>query len=209
MGSSSEKKSKFLAYTESVGELIVLNFLTILCCIPIVTIGASMAAMHDVLIRKNRNEPYTVGSAFIAAFKNNFRHATGTWLVLAGIFLFLFWDYELLRQAGDRIPGYIEIIVLALMLICVAAMQWAFVLVARYRISVAETVSYAFTRIIAFPFRTLLMLAVTLVPAYLLIFYPITTPLVLLLGLTLVARVQSGFYDGALRIMEYVEGAQE
>jgi len=209
MGSASEKTNKFFAYTESIGELIILNFWTILCCVPIVTIGASMAAMHDVLIRKKRNEPYTITSSFFRAFKNNFRHATGTWLVFVGIFLFLLWDYELLNQAGDHIPGFVEIIVLALMFICVAAVQWSFILVARYRISISQTIGYAFTRMIAFPFRTLLMLVVTLVPPYLLVEYPSTTPIMLLLGLTLVARVQSGIYDRALHIMEDDEDAQE
>ena len=202
MGSVSEKTNQFFAFTESVGELIILNFWTILCCIPIVTIGASIAAMHDVLIRKKRNEPYTITGSFFRAFKNNFRHATGTWLVFAGIFLFLLWDYELLNQAADRIPGFVEIIVLALMFICVAAVQWAFVLVARYSISVRTTIGYAFTRIIAFPIRTLLLLAVTLIPLYLIVYYPITTPIMLFLGLALVARVQSGIYDRALHVME-------
>ena len=202
MGSVSEKTNQFFAFTESVGELIILNFWTILCCIPIVTIGASIAAMHDVLIRKKRNEPYTITGSFFRAFKNNFRHATGTWLVFAGIFLFLLWDYELLNQAADRIPGFVEIIVLALMFICVAALQWAFVLVARSSISVRTTIGYAFTRIIAFPIRTLLLLAVTLIPLYLIVYYPITTPIMLFLGLALVARVQSGIYDRALHVME-------
>ena len=202
MGSVSEKTNQFFAFTESVGELIILNFWTILCCIPIVTIGASIAAMHDVLIRKKRNEPYTITGSFFRAFKNNFRHATGTWLVFAGIFLFLLWDYELLNQAADRIPGFVEIIVLALMFISIAALQWAFVLVARYSISVRTTIGYAFTRIIAFPIRTLLLLAVTLIPLYLIVYYPITTPIMLFLGLALVARVQSGIYDRALHVME-------
>ena len=202
MGSVSEKTNQFFAFTESVGELIILNFWTILCCIPTVTIGASIAAMHDVLIRKKRNEPYTITGSFFRAFKNNFRHATGTWLVFAGIFLFLLWDYELLNQAADRIPGFVEIIVLALMFISIAALQWAFVLVARYSISVRTTIGYAFTRIIAFPIRTLLLLAVTLIPLYLIVYYPITTPIMLFLGLALVARVQSGIYDRALHVME-------
>lgn len=209
MGSASEKTNKFFAYTESIGELIILNLLTILCCIPIVTMGASMAAMHDVLIRKKRNEPYMIAKSFFRAFKNNFRHATVTWLIFVGIFLFLLWDYELLNQAADHIPGFIEIIVLALMLICVAAVQWSFILVARYSISIPQTIGYAFTRIIAFPLRTVLMLAVTLVPPYLLVYYPLTTPIVLLLGLALVARVQSGIYDRALHIMEDDSDAQE
>lgn len=202
MASILSKNSKFFVYTESVGEMIVLHLLTVLCCIPIVTIGASLAAMHDVLIRKKRNEPYSVASSFFSAFKNNFRQATGTWLVFIGIFLFLWWDYELWNQNAEYLPGFVEILILAVALICVAALQWAFVLVARYHMSIPKTVGYAFTRIIAFPFRTILMLAVTVVPLYLVFAYPITTPIILMLGLTLVGRVQSGIYDGALRIME-------
>ena len=209
MSSSPEKKSKFIAWTESVGELIILNFWTILCSIPIFTIGAAFSSMHDVLIRKCRNEEYSITGNFFLAFKNNFRHATGTWMIFFGILLFLYWDYELLNQAGNKIPEFITIVLIVVALVCFAALQWAFILVARYNISIGQTIGYAFTRIIAFPFRTIFMLIVTLVPAYLLIFYPITTPLVLLLGTTLVGRVQSGIYDGALRVMEYVEGQQE
>ena len=106
------------------------------------------------------------------------------------------------NQSAERMSRVIEIVILAVTFVCVAAFQWAFVLVARYNISIPKTIGYAFTRIIAFPIRTLLMLAVTIVPLYLLVYYPITTPIVLLLGPTLVARVQSGIYDRALRIME-------
>lgn len=202
MANLPSSRNKFFVYTESIGELIILNLWTVLCCVPIVTIGASITAMHDVLIRKNRNEPYTITGSFFRAFKNNFRHATGTYLIFAGIFLFLLWDYELWNQSAQNIPRFIEIIIMAAAFVCVAASQWAFVLVARYRISIPKTIGYAFTRIIAFPFRTLLMLVVTIVPLYLLVYYPIATPILLLLGPVLVARVQSGIYDRALRIME-------
>jgi len=202
MSSALGKYNKFFAYTESVGELIILHLLTLLCCVPIVTIGASLSAMHDVLIRKKRNEPYLIAGSFFKAFKNNFRQATGTWLIFIGIFLFLWWDYELWNHNAEYLPGFVEILILAVVLMCVAALQWAFVLVARYRMSIPKTVGYAFTRIIAFPLRTILMLAVAVVPLYLVFAYPITTPIFLMLGLTLVGRVQSGIYDRALRIME-------
>lgn len=202
MGNASSSRNKFFSYTESIGELIILNLWTILCCVPVITIGASITAMHDVLIRKQRSEPYTVTGSFFRAFKNNFRHATGTYLIFAAIFLFLLWDYELWNQAAERMPRMIEIVILAVTFVCVAAVQWAFVLVARYNISIPKTIGYAFTRMIAFPVRTLLMLAVTAVPLVLLVYYPITTPIMLLMGPTLVARVQSGIYDRALRVME-------
>ena len=202
MASTPGKYNKFFAYTESVGELMILNLLTVLCCIPVVTFGASISAMNDVLIRKIHDEPYSIAGSFFKAFKNNFRHATGTWLIFAGIFLFLWWDFELWFQAAGNMPRYFEILIITAFVICFAAAQWAFVLVARYRMGIIKTVGYAFTRIIAFPVRTILMLAVTAAPMFLTAYYPITTPIILFLGLTLIGRVHSGIYDGALHIME-------
>ena len=125
MASTPGKYNKFFAYTESVGELIILNLLTVLCCIPVVTFGASISAMNDVLIRKKHDEPYSIAGSFFKAFKNNFRHATGTWLIFAGIFLFLWWDFELWYQAAGDMPRYFEILIITAFVICFAAAQWA------------------------------------------------------------------------------------
>ena len=37
-------------------DLVLLNLLTVLCSIPLITIGASLAAMHSVLLKMVRNE---------------------------------------------------------------------------------------------------------------------------------------------------------
>ena len=36
-------------------DLVLLNLLTVLCSIPLITIGASLAAMHSVLLKMVRN----------------------------------------------------------------------------------------------------------------------------------------------------------
>lgn len=46
-------------------DLIILNVLTLLCCIPIVTAGASFTAMHNVLWHMVRHEETYVSRQFL------------------------------------------------------------------------------------------------------------------------------------------------
>ncbi len=66
-------------------DLLWLNVLTVLCCIPIVTVGASLTAMHYMLLKIVRDEETYVTRGFFKSFKNNFRQATVIWLIQLGI----------------------------------------------------------------------------------------------------------------------------
>ena len=48
--------NKFFVFMGRVADLLLLNFLGILCCIPIVTAGASITAMYYVTLKMVRNE---------------------------------------------------------------------------------------------------------------------------------------------------------
>ncbi len=59
-----------------VGDLIVLNILCAVCCVPIITIGASFSAMYAVLLKQERGETCPLFRTFFASFKGNFLKAT-------------------------------------------------------------------------------------------------------------------------------------
>ena len=48
--------SPVMAFLSRVGDLIWLNVLTMLCCIPVITAGAALTALHYVCIKMARNE---------------------------------------------------------------------------------------------------------------------------------------------------------
>ena len=48
--------NKFFTFMSRVADLIILNLLCIVCCIPVVTIGPSIAAMFYVTLKMVRNE---------------------------------------------------------------------------------------------------------------------------------------------------------
>ena len=54
-------------------DLMILNLLTILCCLPVVTVGASLTAMHYMVIKLIRNEESYVVKGFFRSFKQNLR----------------------------------------------------------------------------------------------------------------------------------------
>ena len=56
MGKLFNIDSPVMRFLGKVADLMILNLVTLLCCIPVVTIGASLTAMHYVLLKMVRNE---------------------------------------------------------------------------------------------------------------------------------------------------------
>lgn len=71
--------SKLMHGLNKMSDLIVLNLLTIICSIPIFTIGAAVTALYDAVWRMQQEEG-KLYSAFFRAFRSNFKRATGLWL---------------------------------------------------------------------------------------------------------------------------------
>ncbi|TGY95112.1 DUF624 domain-containing protein [Petralouisia muris] len=61
---------------------VYLNILWFICCIPIVTIGASTTALFYVTLKISKNEEGNLTKAFFHSFKENFKQGTIIWLIL-------------------------------------------------------------------------------------------------------------------------------
>lgn len=73
---------KFFEAVSKLVDLVILNILFLVCCIPIVTIGASTTALYGVTKKMaKKNEGYIVRN-FFRQFKENFKQSTIMWLIL-------------------------------------------------------------------------------------------------------------------------------
>lgn len=59
-----------------------LNLLWLLCCLPVVTAGASTTALFYVTLKLAKDEEGSLTEAFFRSFRQNFRKATLIWLIL-------------------------------------------------------------------------------------------------------------------------------
>lgn len=64
---------------------VYLNILWFICCIPIVTAGASTTALFYVALKIAKNEEGNLTKAFFHSFKENLKQGTIIWLILLGL----------------------------------------------------------------------------------------------------------------------------
>ena len=74
--------SPVIAFLNKMTDLILLNIIWLISCIPIVTIGAATTAMYYVCIISIRQGDGYVIKRYIASFKQNFRQSTIIWLIM-------------------------------------------------------------------------------------------------------------------------------
>ena len=76
MGHFFSMDNKFFTFMGRVADLCILNIICLICCIPIVTAGASITAMYYVTLKMVRNEEAYIVRSFFKSFKENFKQAT-------------------------------------------------------------------------------------------------------------------------------------
>ena len=82
-------------------DLMFVNLLALLCCIPIVTVGASMTALHYMALKIVRNEECYIARGFFKSFKQNLRQGTVIWLLQLLITAVLAGDFYLMYKSPD------------------------------------------------------------------------------------------------------------
>ncbi|WP_286153513.1 YesL family protein [Sporofaciens musculi] len=71
-----------LQFINKIVYSVYLNILWFICCIPVVTIGASTTALFYVTLKMSKNEEGNLTKAFFHSFRENLKQATIIWLIL-------------------------------------------------------------------------------------------------------------------------------
>lgn len=65
-----------------IADLVIVNAFWLFCCLPVVTIGASTAALYTVTLHMARGEGSGVMRMFFSAFRQNLKQGVGLFLLL-------------------------------------------------------------------------------------------------------------------------------
>ena len=69
------KENPVIAFLNKMADLILLNLIFLLCCIPVVTIGPAITALYAVSLRSVRYGDGYVIQTFFRSFKQNFKQS--------------------------------------------------------------------------------------------------------------------------------------
>lgn len=90
-------KSAGTRFLTGLCNLIIVNFLFVLTCIPVFTIGASLTALYRITIAILAGDNPAVFKDYFKAFKSNFLKATGLQFFYMALFAFFIFEIVMVR----------------------------------------------------------------------------------------------------------------
>ena len=186
-------------------DLLILNLVTLVCCLPIVTAGAAFTAMHYVLLKIVRGEEGYVVKTFFRAFRENLLQGTILWIIMVVVYAALFVDWRILRMQGNEFPVFMNILLLAAVIIIYLISLYIFPILSRYQNTVPGTIKAALTMSVVGTIRTIGAAIVYPIPYVILFFvgYPIV-PIILCFCFTGPGYFRAKMYDGLFLTYETV-----
>ena len=147
-----------------IGDLIILNFLFLLCAIPIFTLGASYAGLYTAMkVMFDKEDDSSLVEAFFRGFKSGFKTITIAWNVLLVITL-LVSGAAMLAYAYYGLSLWL---CLPPVIICSWYLAQIPAFHSRFGCTVMQLIRNVWFLIIAHPLRTLGVMIMTCIPVVL------------------------------------------
>ncbi|MGL4344465.1 MAG: YesL family protein [Cellulosilyticaceae bacterium] len=119
-----------------IADAMILSVYWLLCCLPIVTIGASTTAVFYVYGKKVRDEDCYLTKDFFKSFKENFKQSIPITLILGALWLSCGLYMFILNGYPEGAPIYIAAIALFLTVEVTVITLYAFAILSRFHMTV-------------------------------------------------------------------------
>ena len=178
-----EEGSPFQRFLNKMADLLILNLIALLMCLPIITAGASLTAMHYVLLKMVRGEEGYIVKSFFRSFKREFRQATVLWILYMALAALMASNLIMILQGGGVYPLWLPSSILVVAVLELMFMIYTFAMLSRFDNSIYQTLINAVTLTFSELPRSLEMAVITLVPLIAFFRASILLPLLVLFGL--------------------------
>lgn len=183
-----------------IGDVVILNIVFILCCIPIVTIGASVTALYTVVLKQVKDKDGFAVKLFFKAFKNNFKQSTLIWLMMLAVGALLVGDWYLANAAELSFVGILNYVFMFLGFCYLMILSYVFPIQSKFENRISATImNSAMMSIAHFLPWTLLILLINILPL-LIIWFEVNTfafvvPVIISCGYAVIAYINSHIFQ--------------
>ena len=197
-----EEGSPFQRFLNKVADLLILNLVTLVMCVPIITIGAALTAMHYVLLKMVRGEEGYIVKSFFRSFKRELPQATILWILFVALGALMASNMVLVLEGTGHYPIWLPSSILVAAVLELIIMIYTFALLSRFDNSVYHTLLNAVTLTFSELPRSLAMAVITLTPAIAFLTTTVLLPLLVLFGLSVPGYACAMVYDPIFRKIE-------
>lgn len=119
-------------------DLMLLNCLFLLTCIPVVTAGAAISAMYYMVLKMHEDEEPSIAKGYFKAIKDNFKQATLIWVPLLFAFAFFAADLYIIYNVIDPSYGWLQVPVWIIIFILLSILIYSFPLLSSFECSTKQ-----------------------------------------------------------------------
>lgn len=186
--------SPVIAFLNKMTDLILLNVLWLLCCLPVFTAGAATTAAYYVSITSIRCGDGYVIKRFFGSFKKNFRQITPIWLAILVFSLIMTADMLFWYRQGNTFGKTMFIISGIVAFLFLIWILWIFPVFAKLDGKTGELLKNAVAFAIGYLPYTAIILVITGVVMYANLVSLIANSIMLFVGFAVLFYVQSFFF---------------
>ncbi len=186
--------SPLMSFLNKTADLVWLNILYIICCIPIITIGAATSALYYVTMKMTANEEGYITKSFFKAFKDNFKQATIIWLGAILVYFIFIMDFRFLITMEGTLGKVVYVLISAVAILFTFMMVYIFPLLAKFENTIKNSLKNAFLISIRhFPYTILLIVGIV-APFVIMYFVTVLLPAYFIIVFSLIAYYTSHIY---------------
>jgi uncharacterized membrane protein YesL len=202
-----DSNNPIMRFLSRLVDLAVLNIITLLYCVPVITAGGALTAMNYVLLHLVREDETYVISMFRKSFRENFKQGILEGLVVlavAGVTAVDMWGFH---RAESRMATLMMIVITIVAVFIFVTCIYMFALQSRYENKVSTTILNAVRLMVTNLPRTIAMIVIWLIWAVILVYLHKAAPTVFLFfGLTFPGFLCTMLYN---RIFEKLESEED
>lgn len=150
-------------------NIICLNVLWIVCCLPVITAGAATTALYYVMFQYITKQDDGVLKPFLRAFKENFKTVTPVWVLHLAIGAALGAEVFYLIRGAQL---WLKLAFGVLLLIYAGVSAYLYPILARYHTTGKQAVFNSFALSTRHLFTTVCLVILNSVPLVLVVFFP-------------------------------------
>ena len=154
----------------TIGNLIMLNILWLVCCIPVITVGAATTAMYYTMYQYATDGSEAVFKPFFSTFAKEFKRSTLVWLLLLVIGLVFVCDIWFLASV-PQFKGLWIVLGFLLFLYCIA-LTHSFAILGRFDTNIKTALKSCYLVFIMNFWRSMGVLLLSAAPVLIVIFMP-------------------------------------
>lgn len=181
----------FFRFMTKVADFIIITFFTILCSLPLVTIGPALVALFYVALKLVKDEEGYIARSYFKAFKDNFVQSFLASLIMFGFAMLMYAtmniSYGWAITEGGIFPRIIWFLQLGVCIVLIATTVYLFPLIARFSNNVVAQIKNSMLMAVKHIPQTVVMLVMD----GLLLIYTLDYPVLWFMDVALIAFMNS------------------